>query len=105
MYLTWSSKPLNIPINLCASYTSQINMLRNNTKEYFKLDAKGLMGKIIAMLDFYSLVQTLDLLLYSHIKSKLQISLFISLKCKHNLNELDQKKCLEQLNYFFNLNS
>lgn len=92
MYLSWSSKPFNIPINLCASYTSQINILRNNTKEYFKVDAKGLMGKIIAMLGLYSLVQTLDLLLYSHIKGKLQISLFASLKCKHNLNELDQKK-------------
>lgn len=91
MYLSWSSKPLNIPINLCASYTSQINMLRNNTKEYFKVDAKGLMDKIIAVLDFYSLVQTLDLLLYSHIQEKLQISLFASLKCKHNLNELGQK--------------
>lgn len=66
-------------------------MLRNNTKEYFKVDAKGLMDKIIAVLDFYSLVQTLDLLLYSDIKGKLQISLFASLKCKHNLNELDQK--------------
>lgn len=71
MYLNWFIKPLSIPINLCPSYNFPINMLRNNTKKYFKVDAKGLMGQIIILLDLNSLVQTLILLLYSHIKVKL----------------------------------
>lgn len=66
MYHNWSSKPLSIPINLCPSYTSHINTLGSNAKEYFKVDAKGLMDQIITMLHFNSLVQTLDLLLFSH---------------------------------------
>lgn len=34
LYCKWSGKPLSIPINLCASCISHINILRNNTKKH-----------------------------------------------------------------------
>lgn len=48
----------SIPINLCASCISHINILRNNTRNIctFKARCKGLMHQIISVLGFYSLV-------------------------------------------------